>query len=59
MELISSVNPYFKNWYDLLMSSFSLESDFLKDFFIDGWYIPGDVGEKDQSRAKELLILRL
>ncbi len=40
MELISNVNPYFKNWYDLLMSSFSLESDFLKDFFIDGWYIP-------------------
>ncbi len=40
MDSISKVNPYLKNWYDLLMESFSLEPNFWKDYFIDSWYVP-------------------
>lgn len=40
IEFISKVNPYLKNWYDLVMSSFSLDPDLWNDYFIDGWYIP-------------------
>jgi predicted acylesterase/phospholipase RssA len=39
-ESILNINPYFKNWYDLLMGYLSLDPDFWKDYFIDGWYIP-------------------
>ena len=40
MEFISKRNPYFKNWCDVLTASFSIEPDFWKDYFIDGWYVP-------------------
>lgn len=40
--LYSNMNPYFKKWYDfLLTNSFYLDTNFLKDYFLDGWYIPG------------------
>ena len=40
IKFISKVHPYLKNWYDLVMSSFSLDPDLWNDYFIDGWYIP-------------------
>lgn len=44
MELYSNVNPNLKEWYDddnTIVNWSILDSTFLKDYFIDGWYIPG------------------
>jgi hypothetical protein len=40
IEAFSNLNPYFRNWYDLLVNSFLLNQDFWKDYFINGWYSP-------------------
>jgi NTE family protein len=41
IELYSDMNSSFKRWYDYVMENwFSIDSNFLKDYFIDGWYIP-------------------
>ena len=41
IELYSNMNPSFKNWYDYVIENwFFIDSNFLKDYFIDGWYIP-------------------
>jgi hypothetical protein len=42
MELYSNMNAYFKEWYnDDALANWSLvDPNFLKDYVIDGWYIP-------------------
>jgi predicted acylesterase/phospholipase RssA len=41
IEAYSSVlNPDFEKWYDVFMNCFLLDPDFLKDYFMNGWYIP-------------------
>lgn len=41
IELYSDMNSSFKRWYDYVLENwFSIDSNFLKDYFIDGWYIP-------------------
>jgi predicted acylesterase/phospholipase RssA len=40
MDAYSNLNPDLKNWYNILMNSISLDPNFWKDYFIDGWYIP-------------------
>jgi NTE family protein len=36
----SDMNPYFKEWTNIFMNSPFLDKDFLKDYFLDGWYVP-------------------
>ena len=39
-ELYSDINPYFKEWTNIFMNYLFLDKDYLKDYFIDGWYVP-------------------
>jgi len=41
IELYSNMNPDLEKWYDDTLAKWSIfEPSFLKDYFIDGWYIP-------------------
>ena len=41
MEFYSNINPHFKKWYEDMLANWSIvDPSFLKDYFIDGWYIP-------------------
>ena len=41
IERFSNLNPYFKMWNDFWMNSLSLDPNFLRDYIVNGWYIPG------------------
>jgi hypothetical protein len=40
IEIYLNFNPGLKNWSSLSLNYTSLNPDFWKDYFIDGWYIP-------------------
>jgi NTE family protein len=40
LDSYSDTNPVLKSYGDMLSSFFSMESNSLMDYFIDGWYIP-------------------
>jgi len=39
-ESFSNTIPYFKEWTDIFMNSPFFDKDLLKDYFMDGWYVP-------------------
>jgi NTE family protein len=42
LEFYSNINPDLNEWYENMFRNWSiLEPSFWKDYFIDGWYIPG------------------
>ena len=40
IDVYSNLNPYFKIGYDFWMNSLPVYSTFLRDYIVDGWYIP-------------------
>lgn len=40
LDSYSDTNPLLKSYGDMISRFFSMESNSLKDYFIDGWYIP-------------------
>jgi len=39
-DSFSNMIPYFKEWTDIFMNSPFFNKGLLKDYFIDGWYVP-------------------